>query len=135
MKKISILMPTFNDAEYIMLSINSLLQQSYENWELIIVNDGSTDETESIIKSVNDTRIKYYVQENKGQLNAVLTGSQFIEGDIILLFHSDDELANNEVFSKIVETFKNHPDIDGLYADYLTIDENGKLNGVMKRPD
>ena len=135
MKKISILMPTFNDAEYIMLSINSLLQQSYENWELIIVNDGSTDETESIIKSVNDTRIKYYVQENKGQLNAVLTGSQFIQGDIILLFHSDDELANNEVFSRIVETFKSHPDIDGLYADYLTIDENGKLNGVMKRPD
>lgn len=134
MEKISILMPTFNDAEYILQSINSLKSQSYENWEIIIVNDGSADDTESIIKSINDPRIKYYVQKNMGQLNAVLAGSQFIEGDIILLFHSDDELANNDVFSKIIDTFKKHPDIDGLYADYLTIDKNSNLSGVMKRP-
>ncbi|WP_423799690.1 glycosyltransferase family 2 protein [Neobacillus sp. SAB-20_R2A] len=135
MDKISILMPTYNDAAYIEKSIQSIQRQSYQNWELIVVNDGSTDETEKIIQSINDDRIKYYAQENSGQLNAVLHASKYIEGNIVLLFHSDDELANNEVFSLIINTFNTSPDIDGLYADYLTIDENSRISGTMKRPD
>ena len=135
MYKISILMPTYNDAAYISKSINTILNQSFTNWELIIVNDGSTDGTENIIKSIGDNRIKYFFQENRGQLNAVLNGSHHIEGEIVLLFHSDDELADNEVFSKIVKTMANSPDIDGLYADYITIDQDSNISGIMKRPD
>ncbi|MFK4998709.1 glycosyltransferase family 2 protein [Bacillus sp. N9] len=135
MEKISILMPTYNDAEYITLSINSVLNQSYSNWELIIVNDGSTDETEQIIKAINDDRIKYHYQENKGQLNALLAGSQFIEGEIILLFHSDDELANNDAFSNIIKAYQDNPNVDGLYADYLIIDKDSNISGAMKKPN
>lgn len=133
--KISILMPTYNDANYIRSSINSILNQTYENWELILVNDGSTDETDEIIKTIHDPRIKYIVQENKGQLNALLTGSQFIEGDIVLLFHSDDELAYKEVFVDIIETFSKNPEIDGLYADYIIIDKDGNETGMLKVSD
>lgn len=135
MEKISVLMPTYNDAKYLSKSIETILSQSYQNWEIIIVNDGSTDETESIIKSLDDNRIKYFFQENQGQLNAVLTASKYIEGEIVLLFHSDDEIADNEVFSTIVNTFRSNPHIDGLYADYLTIDKDSNISGMMKRPE
>lgn len=134
MNKLSVLMPTYNDAEYILLSIKSILNQKYNNWEIIIVNDGSTDETETIIKSINDSRIKYFSQENSGQLNAVLHASKYIDGDIVLLFHSDDELAHDQVFSVIIESMTQNPNIDGLYADYITIDKDSNVSGVMKRP-
>lgn len=135
MRKISVLMPTYNDAQYITKSLHSIFEQNYNNWELIIVNDGSTDETERLIKSFDDNRIKYIYQENSGQLNALLTGSKYIEGDIVLLFHSDDELANNRVFSNIIHSFDSHKEMDGLYADYLIIDKNGNQTGILKVPD
>lgn len=135
MRKISVLMPTYNDAQYITKSLHSIFEQNYNNWELIIVNDGSTDETERLIKSFDDNRIKYIYQENSGQLNALLTGSKYIEGDIVLLFHSDDELAHNRVFSNIIHSFDSHKEMDGLYADYLIIDKNGNQTGILKVPD
>ncbi|MEQ2527536.1 glycosyltransferase [Bacillaceae bacterium CLA-AA-H227] len=133
--KISVLMPTYNDAKYIQRSIKTVMDQTYENWELIIVNDGSTDETETTIRSINDERIKYHYQENKGQLNALLNASSFFDGDIVLLFHSDDELANVNVFTNIVETFNRNPIIDGVYADYIIIDKDGNQSGVITKPN
>ncbi|WP_218962758.1 glycosyltransferase family 2 protein [Fredinandcohnia onubensis] len=135
MYKISILMPTYNDAKYLPISIKTILSQTYDNWELIVINDGSTDETEEIVSSYSDSRIKSSFQKNSGQLNAVLTASKEITGDIVLLFHSDDELAHDRVFEEIIDQFTKNPKIEGLYADYLTIDQNGNNSGTMNRPD
>ena len=65
MPNVSIIMPTYNSHQWISDSIQSVLEQYYEQWELLIVDDGSTDNTKNIVKDfLNDKRIKYYYQEN-----------------------------------------------------------------------
>jgi len=72
--KVSIVLPTYNGAKYIRQSIDSCLNQTYKNIELIIVNDGSTDGTPEIIRSYEDGRIKYLTHEkNKGLPHALNT--------------------------------------------------------------
>ena len=63
----SIIIPTYNRAGMISKAINSVLSQTYPNWELLIINDGSTDNTEEIINSFKDNRIKYLYQKNSGK--------------------------------------------------------------------
>ena len=61
----SIVLPTFNRGKFIKNAINSVISQSFGKWELIIVDDGSTDNTKEIVKSFNDPRINYIYQENR----------------------------------------------------------------------
>lgn len=90
---ISIITPTYNHEKFIEKCIESVLMQSYQNWEQIIINDGSTDNTENLICGYNDKRIKYIKQENKGILrlkemyNAALKHSN---GQIIAILEGDD---------------------------------------------
>ena len=60
----SIIIPTYNRATFVTKSINSFLKQKYKNFEIIIIDDGSTDETRELLKQFNDERIKYYFQKN-----------------------------------------------------------------------
>jgi glycosyltransferase involved in cell wall biosynthesis len=75
--ELSIIMPTYNDSKYISNAMYSVLDQDFENWELIIV-DGSTDDTPNIVKSFTDNRIVYLRESSSGQLNALLTGVEHI---------------------------------------------------------
>jgi glycosyltransferase involved in cell wall biosynthesis len=87
---ISIVTPCFNAAPYLKESIKCILRQTYSNFEWIIVNDGSTDNTESIIQSFTDSRIRYYKQENKGQCAASNFGLSKATGQYIKFFDADD---------------------------------------------
>jgi len=78
---VSIVMPVYNMEQYIKEAINSVLAQTFTNWELIIIDDGSTDQTANIIASYKDKRIHYFYQENKGQSNALNHGINIISGD------------------------------------------------------
>lgn len=93
---ISILMPTYQRAREIPLAITSILQQSYKNWQLIIVDDGGTDNTKEIVKSFDDQRIQYIkLSNNKGNAfarNVALSNSR---GDFICQLDSDDEWDEN----------------------------------------
>ncbi len=60
----SIIIPTYNRATFITKSINSFLKQKYKNFEIIVIDDGSTDQTRELLKQINDERIKYYFQRN-----------------------------------------------------------------------
>lgn len=76
-------MPTYNDQEYIGFSIESFLQQKYTNWELIIVDDASTDDTMIVVRGYNDFRIKHFRQEKNGdQLNSLIKASENATGKI-----------------------------------------------------
>lgn len=130
--KFSVLMPTYNDAEHIRLSIDSVLAQGYENWELIIVNDGSTDDTETIVRQYIDPRISYLYQENADQLNALERASQTMTGDIVLLLHSDDMIVSNDSFAQLAETFRSNPSLDGCYADLIVMDSEGVGAGTLR---
>ncbi len=100
----SAVLPTYNRASMISRAIESVINQSYTNWELIIVDDGSTDNTKEIIDSYNkaDKRIKYFYQENSERSVARNNGISKAKGDWICFLDSDDLYNNNHL-----ETFYN----------------------------
>lgn len=137
MKKISVLMPTYNDSDTITQSLDSLIMQNYHNWELIIINDGSSDDTEEVIKKYKeekdqDNQIKYIKQQNKDQLLALINGLDYATGDYIYILHSDDLLYDKYVFDKAINYLDNHKDIDGIIGDLTIIDGNGNITGKQK---
>lgn len=128
--EVSVLMPTFNDAKYIRSAIESLLNQSYKRWELIIIDDGSTDNTPEIIKKFSDNRIIYMQEKNAGQLNALRNGARFIRGQYITILHSDDELSNDNALENNVSVLRNS-EYDGVFCDIIKMDGNGKVYGMI----
>ncbi|MCD9575265.1 glycosyltransferase family 2 protein [Flavobacterium soyae] len=96
---VSIIMPAYNVAKYIQASIDTVLNQTYTNWELIIVDDGSIDDTAKICKKYLDTdnRIKYIYQNNAKQAKARNNGIQIAKGDIIAFLDADDLWLPNKL--------------------------------------
>ena len=134
MKKISIIMPTFNDSETIEETLNSIFEQTYKNWELIIVDDGSTDNTKNIIseykeKNDKENRVKYIYQENADQLNAILNGLDYIKGDYVYICHSDDLINEIDTFKKCIEYMEKNINCDAIIGDLVLIDEKAKITG------
>lgn len=90
-KLISIIIPTYNRSKSLLLSIKSVLDQTRDNWELIIIDDGSEDSTQEVLKDyLNDDRIKYYFQENQGVSVARNSGAKLATGDYLIFLDSDD---------------------------------------------
>jgi glycosyltransferase involved in cell wall biosynthesis len=115
-------MPAFNASRFIKDSINSVINQTYSNWELLIINDGSTDNTGNIIKSFTDPRIRYFEKENGGVSAARNLGLSNMNGDFFCLLDADDELPENslELRSNYLEE---HPEIDLLDGWVMVMDQ------------
>jgi glycosyltransferase involved in cell wall biosynthesis len=99
---ISIVMPCYNASRYIGEAIDSVLGQKYRNFELIIVNDGSTDNSEYIIQGYSDPRIRYFKQENKGQCAASNFGLSKACGTYIKFIDADDVMNPNHLYAQII---------------------------------
>lgn len=126
---VSIIMATYNRAHTIERAVNSVLKQTYKNFELIIVDDGSTDNTLDIIEQYDDPRIKVYRHEiNKGVTAAKNSGFNQIKGEWFGTFDSDDELL-----PEAIETLMNIPlNLDNLVTSVIgnCVDAvSGKLTG------
>lgn len=93
--KFSVIIPTYNRVEFILLAIRSVLLQSYKNFELIVVNDGSTDETEKVVATIKDDRLRYVYIENSERGKARNTGVQMATGDYVTFLDSDDQLYDD----------------------------------------
>lgn len=98
---ISIIVPAWNAEKYIHDCIESVIKQTYRNWELIIVNDGSTDSTETMIAAFNDPRIKYFRQERLGVSAARNKGLEMATGDFICTLDADDQLTPTSLMVRI----------------------------------
>lgn len=135
--KITVLMPTFNDALFIAHAIESVLQQTYPYWDLLIFDDGSTDETRDVIRRfASDSRIKYFRGDyNQDQLNALYHLLPHVSGDVVTLLHSDDMFKDKDALYRIYTYFKDHHDLDGVYADLVRIDAAGTFKGWLKTPN
>jgi glycosyltransferase involved in cell wall biosynthesis len=131
--KVSILMPTYNDENLIAATINTVISQTYINWELLIMDDGSTDKTSSVVRSFKDARIQLFHQENKGQLVAINNLCPYITGDLVLLLHSDDRLYRNNSLALNIKHFTD-TGIDGLYGSMIQFFDSGKPDKVVKAP-
>lgn len=88
-------MPLYNAEQYVAEAIESVIRQTYTNWELIIVNDGSTDQSLTIAKKFESEKVKIFNQENKGQCAANNFGYQQSSGQYIKFFDADDVLSEN----------------------------------------
>ncbi|MBQ8044624.1 MAG: glycosyltransferase, partial [Clostridia bacterium] len=93
--KISVIVPAYNIEEYLSRCLDSILNQTYENIEIIVVNDGSKDNTEKVIKEYarKDSRVKLISKVNEGVTKARLTGMKAAEGDWIGFVDGDDTIA------------------------------------------
>lgn len=127
---VTVLMPTYNDEKYISTSIESLQNQNFKNWELIVIDNGSGDTTPDIVKyfAQNDDRIKYLFEQNSGQLNALLFGSKFAKGKYITFLHSDDALLDAAAFERNIAASIGN-EYDGVYGDLYLMNANGRIQG------
>jgi glycosyltransferase involved in cell wall biosynthesis len=87
----SIILPTYNRASFLSQSIGSVIKQDYQDWELIVIDDGSTDHTKQVVNSFKDQRIKYFYQENSERSAARNNGINQAQGAWLCFLDSDDE--------------------------------------------
>ena len=116
--KISIILPAYNRENTIACSIQSILKQTWKDFELIIVDDGSTDNTCSVVETFSDSRIKYYRQENAGASSARNMGVIYSESDIIAFCDSDDTWKEDKL-EKQIRFMEDNPEISLVYTAYM----------------
>ncbi len=117
LSKVSIILPTYNGAKYIRQAIDSCLEQTYKNIEVIIVDDCSSDETPDIIKSYNDARIRYLRHERNKRLPCALNTGFAEAGGNYLTWTSDDNQYLPEAIEKMVGHLDKNEGVDLVYAD------------------
>jgi len=101
--KVSIIMPTYNRAAYIRETIASILDQTYQNWELIIVDDGSDDNTKEIVEEIDDNRIEFYKIERIGSPSKARDiGLEKANGELIAFMDSDDLWAQPKLEKQVI---------------------------------
>lgn len=116
----SVIMPTYNRAALIGKAIRSILDQEYQNFELIIVNDGGIDNTEEIVYSFNDSRIRYYWKENEQKAIAKNFGFSKAEGTYVSSFDDDDLMKSNHL-SEAFKLIKANLNPELVYVHYEII--------------
>jgi glycosyltransferase involved in cell wall biosynthesis len=128
---ISVILPVYNASEYLSEAIESILNQSFQNFELLIINDGSTDKSKEIINSFSDTRIKYIDNNgNKGLIYTLNRGIEESKGTYIARMDADDISLSNR-FVMQFDYMEQHPQVGacGTYAQYI-----GDRQGFWKYP-
>lgn len=128
---LSIIIPSYNHENYIAKAIESVMKQTYVNWELIIVDDGSKDNSPNIIRKFKDNRIHLIEQENQGAHNAINRGLGNSNGDYIAILNSDDYFSPDR-FKIMVNYLESHNDI-GFSCSYIqVVDDRGKKLGIKE---
>jgi glycosyltransferase involved in cell wall biosynthesis len=125
---VNIILPTYNRAQLIARAIKSLLNQTYQDFEIIVVDDGSTDNTEEVVKKIDDKRIRYIRhKENKGAATARNTGIKAAKAQYIAFQDSDDEWLLEKIEKQII-AFKNvSPKVGVVYTGFWKIQDNKKI--------
>jgi len=127
---ISIIMPAYNAEKYIHDAIQSVLAQTHKNWELIIINDGSQDSTETIIKNINNNKIILISQKNSGVSSARNQGLKLAKGEYITFLDADDILPPRSLESRITYMKKN-PNIN-LVDGRIIVKDKDMINTIKE---
>jgi len=126
---VSVVMTVYNRERFLEQAIKSVLAQTYKNWELIIVDDGSTDSSASVVKHFNDPRIKTFFLQHRGQLGALRFGFDSCRGDYVARLDSDDMFVP-QCIEKYVERMIKEKELSFAYSPLLEIDEEGRILGL-----
>lgn len=133
MKKVSIIIPLYCAEKYIADTIQSALAQTYQNFEIIIVDNGSTDRSVEVCQQFTDPRIKIIRQENRGAAGSRNTGIRHAQGEYLAFLDADD-LWLREKLEKQVEHLNNSPAVGISYCWSAFIDEDGNRLGIHQKP-
>ena len=130
---VSVCIPAYNNEAYIVETIQSILNQTYTNLEVVIVDDHSTDRTAELVRGIKDPRIKLYQNEKNlgmsGNWNRCL---QLVTGEYIKLICADD-LLKPDCLAKEVHALVRHPEVVLAESDTQLVDKNGSAHGMYRR--
>ncbi len=133
MKLVSVVVPTYNVEQYIAHTVRSILEQTYSNFELLIIDDESPDRSVEICQQFKDPRIKIISQKNRGLAGARNTGIRHASGDYLAFLDSDD-LWLPEKLEKHVQHLDSSPEVGISFSRSAFIDGNGKSLGIYQMP-
>lgn len=128
---VSVCIPTYNRRDYLKLTIASVFAQSYKDFELVIMDDGSTDGTEDMVASL-DLPVRYYKQENEGDAAARNALLEKARGKYVSFIDSDDLLVE-DALERLIRPFGEAPADKIVYGPYYSIDADGNVVGRCKR--
>jgi glycosyltransferase involved in cell wall biosynthesis len=129
MAEITVLMPVYNGEKTLKVAIESILSQSYQNFEFLIINDGSTDDTETILKSLTDPRIIVIKnRQNLGIIKTLNNSLELIKTKYIARFDCDD-VSDNSRLKKQLNFLENHPSVDIVGCQLNYVDQRGEYIG------
>ena len=131
--KVSVVVPTYNNARYLPEAIQSVLEQTYPDFELVIVDDGSTDNTPEVVRLFQDSRIKYLAQENRGVAAARNTGIQAAAGEIVALLDGDDKF-HPEKLKAHLDLLEKHPEVAATYNSRFELNHSASTIRELVRP-
>lgn len=132
--KISIITPSYNQGCFLEETIRSVLLQGYPNYEYIIIDGGSSDNSISILKTYSQFITKWISEPDQGQSDAINKGFKCATGEILAWINSDD-LYEQDVFSRIALSFVQNPDIRMIYGDCEFINESSQMLYLYKSKD
>lgn len=126
---ISVVLPTFNGSRYLAESLDSILAQTYPHWELIVVDDASTDETSDIIARYSgcDGRIRYVRHEQNRRLPAALNTGFAVSRGAYLSWTSDDNRYHPQALATMAGVLDARPEVDFVYAGFDIMDDSGQI--------
>lgn len=131
---VSILMPVYNGRDYLRPAIDSLLAQTYRNFELLIVNDGSKDDSQEIIDSYKDPRIVSLQQENQGVAKSLNNGLKVAKGKYVRR-HDADDISTPDSLEIQIDFLENHPEYVMVCNQQAFMTSNGKIARNHKVPN
>jgi len=121
MPKVSVVVPTYNNAQYIRQALDSVFDQTFTDYEIIVVDDGSTDETHRELESYG-RRIRYHRQDNGGLAVARNTGMRLANGDLLTYLDADDVWERDNLLFK-TSLLERHSDLGGVFSEFSIFDD------------
>jgi len=129
MHRVSVVIPSYNHEKYVRVCIQSVLDQTYQDFEIVITDDGSTDETVNVIKEFDDSRIQLYTHaKNKGACTAINNCIRKAASKYIAVLNSDDAWEPTKL-EKQVQYLDSHPEIGAVFTKVVLVNEAGNLIG------
>lgn len=131
--KVSVVLPFHNRINWVKNAVDSVLNQSYNNFELILIDDGSIDDVKELL-IIADERIRYYHQSNKGVSAARNKGIYLARGEFIAFLDSDDLFMPKKIEEQL-KCFDEYPDVKLCHTSYLHINEHGEIKQEINTSD
>ena len=128
---ISIIIPTFNSSQTIQNNLDSIKKQTYLNYEIVVIDNNSTDDTITLIKKNNFKNIKTIIEKDSGIYDAVNKGILNSTGDLVSILHSDDIYNHNDVLKNVVNAFDQKKNVEIVYGDLVYV-KNDDINSVLR---